>query len=48
MRGTKIVEKNLVSPPETGRQLFSSKFVLKIRFYTLESVGKKLKILENN
>jgi hypothetical protein len=48
MRDTKIVEKNRVSPPKSGKKLFSSKLILTIRFYTLESVGNKLKILENN
>jgi hypothetical protein len=53
MRGKEIVEKNRASPPspppkKTGKQFFSSKVVVTIRFYTLESVGNKLKILENN
>jgi hypothetical protein len=32
MRGRKIVEKNRVSPQETGKQFFSSKMVVTIRF----------------
>jgi uncharacterized membrane protein SirB2 len=46
MRGTKIVEKTRVSPPKTGKQWFSAKVVVTIRFYTLEIVVKKIKILE--
>jgi hypothetical protein len=43
MRGRKIVEKKRVSPQKTGKQFFSSKMVVTIRFYTLESVGKNFK-----
>jgi hypothetical protein len=46
VRSKKIVGKPRVSPPKTGKKSFSSKVVLTIRFYTLESVGNKLKILE--
>jgi hypothetical protein len=45
MRGRKMVEKNRVSPQKTGKKFFSSKMVVIIRFYTLESVGNKLEIL---
>jgi hypothetical protein len=45
MRGRKIVEENRFSPKKTGKQFFSSKMVVTIRFYTLESVGNKLEIL---
>jgi hypothetical protein len=33
-------------PPKTGKQFFSSKVVVTIRLFTLESVGNKLKILK--
>jgi hypothetical protein len=46
--GYKNSWKNWVFPPKTGKQFFLSKLVLTIRFCTLESVGKKLKIFENN
>jgi hypothetical protein len=46
MRGRKVVEKKNGFPPKKlASNFFSSKMVVTIRFYTLESVENKLEIL---